>query len=414
MLAESLHSEARPVFNAEAIRVGIATGLVILLFPCFYLYNAGLANGWFPQFLGGWYGPVSLIIGLPFLLYLAIDIIRFRGRVRGWVGISVCIIVSYYYVWASIYTLSDSVYGQAVAMYLYVIEFLLLWFVTYTAFRHFNYSSTRVAWLLFALWVAIFVIAVAGQQNGMYYAASSEDSGDMLRIASYQGFARSALVVTALIMVRLSGLKMILFALSAFVLLFLLGARTEFVGVALIIFMSFIAGRGHLLAKACMLIFAAILSISLIAHFSTLIYHSRIDNLFHLEKDASWQTRQLFGSYAEATIHSHWLLGAYGSEIQHGGMGSYAHNALSAWVSFGLLGFLLFVGLNLACVGYMLIVTIKSGLRTTGLVQFALVMAIYAVVCMTFAKSVSDPIFAVSWGATAAVVAKRGVGLRKV
>lgn len=397
------------IIQSLSLRTRIATILTILLFPGFYLYNAGLASGWFPQFLGGWYGPLSLGIGLPFLAYLATNFIRFRGRLNDRFGIFVYILVAYCFIWASINALLNPDYGQVAQVYLNTIGFLFLWITTFLAFKHLDYSSDRVVWILFFLWSLMFALSIANQHHGMYYAASDASSEATLRISSYQGFARSALVTSALIMVRLRGWKVLCFGFGAATLLFLLGARTEFVGIVLIILVSFIAGRGHWLVKVGVLAVATFMTIGLINHFIPLIDQSRINNLLNLGQDASWQTRQLLGSYAEVTIKSHWLFGAFGSEVQHGGVGSYAHNALSAWVSFGLVGFLLFVALNVSCVGYMVREALRMSLRTSGLAQFALVMSIYATICMIFSKDVGDPIFAISWGATAAVATSGGI-----
>lgn len=392
--------------HATSLRTKIATGLVILLFPGFYLYNAGLANGWFPQFLGGWFGPVSLLVGLPFLALLALAIL-WRGRVRDRIGVWVCVLVAYCLLWASLYTVDAPVAEHPMALYRYTLEFLWLWLVTYAAFRHFDYSSTRAARSLFALWLVMFAIALAGQQHGMYRAPGNADADAAIRIASYQGFARAALVTSALLLVRLRGWKALAFALAALMFLFLLGARTEFVGVLLVVGLSIVAGRGHWLAKTGALLVAGVLVAALAVQFGAVLDQSRVLNLLHLSIDASWQTRQLFASRAEDSIRAHWVLGAYGSTLADGGAGTYAHNALSAWVSFGLMGFVLFVGLNLWCLVTMLRVARRTRFRTSGLGQFALAMSAYAVACMVFAKNVADPIFAVAWGATAAVLADR-------
>jgi hypothetical protein len=257
----------------------------------------------------------------------------------------------------------------------------------------------------------MFAIAIANQQHGTYYAAAGGSGvGAALRIASYQGLARSGLVTSALIMVWLRGWKSLAFGFGALVLLFLLGARTEFVGILLIMLISILTGSARWPAKILALAIVAVLVASVIGKFATILEQSRIRHLLNLGEDTSWQARALFTSRAQETIRSHWLLGSYGSELEEGGIGTYAHNALSAWVSFGLVGFLFFVGINLTCFGYTLIAAVRTRFRTVGLVQFAFVMSAYAIICMTFAKSVDDPIFAVSWGATAALLATRSAG----
>ena len=70
----------------------------------------------------------------------------------------------------------------------------------------------------------------------------------------------------------------------------------------------------------------------------------------------SFEGREEFSIKAWQVIQNHPLVGDYGYYIDIYGIGSYAHNILSAWADFGILGFILFLGLSI----YLLIFSLNK------------------------------------------------------
>ncbi|MDN5882211.1 MAG: hypothetical protein L0H37_07555, partial [Nitrosospira sp.] len=100
-----------------------------------------------------------------------------------------------------------------------------------------------------------------------------------------------------------------------------------------------------------------------------------------------------------------------------GGVGYYAHNVLSAWVTYGFFGFLQFVFLNLLCLFWTIRVAVRRRFKCRPLEVFALIMSSYSVMTMIFSQTVNSPIYAVGWGATVAslLVSKNldGIGIAR-
>lgn len=392
----------------------VATLLVILLFPVFFLYNSGLSKGWFPQFAGGWYGPVSLFLGIPFALFMAVRWVMRGRRVLVVIDIFVYIFILFCLIWSSFFYSFGLGYNSDAHQFLYTVEGLMLWFVTYIAFKHCIYEGKAVVKTFLLLWFVMAIIAISGGNNGMYYAAQQAVDDYSLQIASYQGFARSALVVSAVILATLQGWRLVLFSGGSLILLFVLGARTEFVGIVIVTVCIMFAERRNMLLRVGG-ISAVLLIVSVIAYqYANFVDQSRVLNLLHLGNDSSWQERSVYQQVAWTTISEHWLFGDFGSQQLAGSSGAYSHNALSAWVAYGFFGFLQFTLLNLFCMGYTGWMIVSGKIKSKGLAAFAFAMSSYCVVCMIFAKSVGDPVFAISWGSTAAVFASRQKALAQV
>lgn len=378
--------------------------LVVLLYPVFFFYNVGLSLNLYPQFAGGWYGPVSAVIGLPFVLYLLIK----------WVGpfklnatrmdVLIYAMICYFAAWSVVFHFLGNGYSRSNAQFGYTMEMLLLWLVTYVSFKHIAYNSKLIIKVMSIAWVLMLLIAVLNIKNGMYYAALQSTAGSNVSIATYQGFSRSALVVAAFLMAYLRGYKLAICAVLSVALLFILGARTEFVGILVIIGVCIVFGKHYGPVKAAYLVGIGLMLVGVVSYYSGVADQSRIRNLLDLSQDSSWQLRVEFSYAALDTIKSHFLTGDYGSQQQFGTVGVYAHNALSAWVDYGLFGFIGFVSVNLLSFVYALKAVIRDRLRSNGLALFALAISSYCIIIMIFAQSVGAPIFAVSWGAAAALL----------
>ena len=102
------------------------------------------------------------------------------------------------------------------------------------------------------------------------------------------------------------------------------------------------------------------------------------------------------------------LFGDYGGTlIVYGSIGSYIHNMLSVWQSFGLLPFVIYAWLlgcsALASIGLLL----HRGRRMSREAQLAVVLCLVAVIQVLVAKSFGWAEVALAWGAMAGVMSRR-------
>jgi hypothetical protein len=92
------------------------------------------------------------------------------------------------------------------------------------------------------------------------------------------------------------------------------------------------------------------------------------------------------------------ILGVYAGQVKaHGKFGDYVHNALGMWRSFGLVPFLLYIGLALAAV-----VTAAKRVIIEGADDprwhFMLYVSVFCLLLIVGAKSIYWPLPALAWG----------------
>ncbi|MCX7124325.1 MAG: O-antigen ligase family protein, partial [Gammaproteobacteria bacterium] len=380
--------------------------LVIALYPGFFLYNVFLSWNLCPQFAGGWYGPVSLFIGLPYLIYLAVRWINRRGIVDNIFDFFLCTLVIYIFLWALVFHFFGSFYNLSSKEFYSTNEMLLLWLVTYVGFKNFDYSGKISNRILLFSWLFMVIVTFINAKHGMYYAKEQNSVSQGVDIATYQGFSRSALVVSYLLITRFSGYRLACILCLSMLLLFFLGDRTGFIGILLCSIVSYLLGEQSGFKKIrTLIIISAVLGMMGI-YYAHIFYESRISSILNISYDASWQERKRLSQFAWETIKQHWLLGDYGSELIIGS-GYYAHNWLSAWVAYGFFGFLGFISMNFLSFIYSIKVIVLKKFKCTQLDLFSLGMSLYGIVVMIFSTSIGDPIFSVAWGAAAACVIAR-------
>lgn len=378
---------------------------VALLFPGFFFYNAAVAFTIIPPIVGGGFGFVAMLLVVPLVFLQASDFILGRTAVSVQ-DVLFCSTVFFMLIWSGVHFLFGVDYQESLDFYKEVVSALMFWVVLYTSFRNFQPSRKSIAYVFGVSLVLMLIISLMNASGQMFYAASA--AAKDVQVASYQGFARSALVTSIILLSICRGAETIFLVAGGVVLLFVLGARSEFAGFFLV---SFAVIYSRLGLKRAVFVWGPILLSSLaILAFQANVFDSdsRILQLLDIGDSSSFLARKEAQEYALNTIENNPLWGDYASSLLLGGRGYYSHDALSAWVNYGLLGFLLFVGLNIHAFGR----SARAALDPSSLVRppvviFAFGMALYSLLMMIFSKSVFDPIFAVAWGA----VSSRQFGL---
>lgn len=378
---------------------------VLLLYPGFFLYHAAVGILGLSPVLGGYYGMVSAALlalavaaGLPALL---------RGHlVLGRLDLGFLILCVLVAVWSlanywlgAPYQRDSTLLAQSFAM-------IGLWGVNYLAFRHLDVRTSLLRWALALAAGAVVAIVLGHQVDGLFQPSiASAATADRL-VATYQGFARSAFVVFLCLLAtaRAGWLPWILgIGLATLV---VLGARSEFLG--------FILAGGTLtllrlrdLRPHHVLVPALVACWWLWAGIDWPVSGNvRISNLANLASDGSYLTRMELNRHAWRTIRASPLFGDYGSHVLIGGPGSYAHNALSAWVNFGLAGFLAFGWLTAASCRRALHAVRGALARHPG-TMLAIGLVVHLVLMALTAKALMYPLFAAGWGAAAGLPVPR-------
>jgi hypothetical protein len=263
-------------------------------------------------------------------------------------------------------------------------------------------------WLRRILWLAsagVVVLTLVSAGSGIRLRAAFVDPDD---VATYQGYARSAAIMSAALLAITAGtLRRLATAMLSLVVLFLIGARSELFGMAFAI----VALEGLLILKrgrnAIWLSIATVVLLALVFFYFDLIQSSRQLEVLNLSQSNSWIMRQEFSDFAWNQVRHSPIVGRFGGHFEYAGSaGSYAHSALSAWVSFGLAGFLLYVGLSMAAA----IASAQGVLhRDSPQWRMAFYVSTSSLLLIAVAKPVFWPIPAFAWGlAAAARLAEKG------
>lgn len=311
-----------------------------LLLPGFFLYHTLVGIGVLPGLLGGYSSAMASLLLLPLLLAYIAHLMR-DTRHRTAIDITFNIFV-FYYALVLLVQLATNARGQAANEQVGIIaQFLTLYVLALLA---------PLGELRFQRWLLFFFLLMSGiiifnADEGTFVIAALEldkSSGD---VANYQAFAFVYSVVMLYVLAplqrRWQRLPIYLIGVPT---LFLNGARTEFIGmILLILLIEFMESRHKLLT---LLVSAAIVgaAAAAIPMLADLYPESRTVLLFiDYSDDVSANERSRMLSEGIDSIVENPFLGSFGSYKT----GEHIHNGLSAWVDLGFIGFSLYLSLLL-------------------------------------------------------------------
>ncbi|HEX2839819.1 O-antigen ligase family protein [Hyphomicrobium sp.] len=283
---------------------------------------------------------------------------------------------------------------------------VISWFCLLSVGAFMDINNPKFQKVLVMSWLAMASVVLIYVQ-GLHF-IPREIFDTKKEFASYQGFSRS-FVFASMVLLALQKTTWQRAILAAFsiAIAFLMAARSELVAlifaVALVEFIR--ASRTPqgltLLAIACLL--AGLLPF--ILDYGALT-ESRQMQLLDLSKSSSWSTRTEYATSAWEQIVASPISGQFGGHFLVGTPdgGSYAHNALSCWVSFGLIGFVLYIGIAVATT----IVSLVGFFRSMDSEwQLSLYLNASSLLMIVFAKPVFWPFIALGWGLCIAKSSKR-------
>lgn len=374
---------------------------MLFLYPGFFFYHFGVSIGAFPPFLGGYYGPLTVLL-LPLLSLTFACAVQKKFVKINRLDVAFFFLACYCLIWSSIYRFFGVDYQADPNLFQQSASGVLVWITNYIIFRNLAIYKWGFR-LLFTSGIGMLLITWLNQGDGTFVARKLADLSTQDVIASYQGFARSAVIVLFILMAWSPRTWLIPAYYLGLALLFLLSARSEFGG-------FIVAGFAILATRlgATRLLFFA--SPAIIAGFiflwdaaNSLGESSRVLRLItNWQEDNSLANRLELSALAWRAIQENPLIGHYGSYMLSGNIGNYAHNILSAWAGFGLIGFITFTYLLLSS-AKISISSIKTGSRK-GEYCLSFALALFCLVLAVTAKFMFFPIFAAGWGAAAGLI----------
>ena len=387
----------------------IAAISFFLLFPGFLIYHQLLAMELLQPFIRGLFGPVSLASLLAFLVLLPWNRGRLGSCVKERYILYVLVFLLYTIVWtvAHYLLLAEENIQLATSQSLQTIIFWACLFLTglllpleSKALKWMFFLSFLLA-LLFLLHFSISTGQLTFRANWFYV----QWGGD---VATHQGYSRSALVILLFLLAVFTGIKarIALIFSGAFV-LFMLASRADFsmflvVCLALSVILGIKKPLYLLVAPIFFLVLAGMFLVATnIEDRMTMIRLTRQLEIFNLFEATSWTNRMELQKNALEQIAAHPLTGQFGGHVTAAGhVGKYAHNALSAWVSYGFFGFFIYLGLS--------VVALWVSARRFVLERqeapvwiFAFLLNLLCLLLVMAARSVYWPLPALGWGLAA-------------
>jgi O-antigen ligase len=179
-------------------------------------------------------------------------------------------------------------------------------------------------------------------------------------------------------------------------LLLALGSRSHFFSLLCVILatIGFAMIRGRSKIGPIVFLIVAVMTV----YFSwEILLETRAAEILDLGSSASWQERQGVQALAIDVIRANPLVGDFAYHLREIGPGGYAHNALSAWTQFGLIGFLLYGAL----IVYFTLLSFARSLSSRsqhGLWQIAFALNLSALVMAIASEQVFSEVPALAWG----------------
>jgi hypothetical protein len=396
-------------FNLTYLSYKISEFGFLLLFPIFFVYHFCISQNYFTPFLGGLFGNVSLFIAsISFLIFPWI--LKFKIKYVKLPFYVFYFAIFFYLTWTfgnhffiQYHPFGYHAFWESYSSFIiWCALFYLGFFLPLESFKFYN----LLKWLCFIIFL-IFILSVAKESSFFALFNFFQNSDESSSMSSYQQVGRSILVsYLFLAIISKNKLFSLIILLVGAIILLSIGSRTDLISIVLAIFIycihMLIKGHGSFLRKT--FIFLSFVFVLLFTYKSTQNYFfdSRAAELFDLASSTSWQGRTDLSSNAVLIILQNPILGKFDYYDVAGG---YAHNILSAWTSFGFLGFVLY----LVLLGYFLVISIFNYLIKNLFSEFWLLVISLNLISFLQAL-IAAPIFyalpALGWGLTLNVYLK--------
>ena len=308
-----------------------------LLFPGFFFYHYSVGAGFVTPFLGGYFSYVA--VGMLLLLLLS--------NVKAFVLKKNTINHLFFtlLLWTFFVTVVNCYFndpsGFSNEMLVWSLQGVIFNFVCYLLAKdlYFKDLSKRILLACFVFMLLLIILNIGS--SGIFYI--KQEAVDFAEsVATYQGFARSLVfVLFLLVSFYFKDNKRLLFLIVPLgaIALFFNGSRTEFVlflaSVASLFLVNSLQSIKTFLLGVLMLAVLVVVGLYLLES----VPQSRMHQLANLEESSSYQSRDFLTDNALKIINENPIMGDYGAYTSYGGIGSYPHNLLSAWVNLGLIGF---------------------------------------------------------------------------
>lgn len=317
-----------------------------IVFPFFIFYHTLISFEVIKPIFGSLLGVASFLIVLTFI----ISYIDLRRTTISKISVYEFLVGTFYlytFLWTVLNFVLNGHHYYVVASFYQVIAFLGVSLSLYFIGKYIYLDKIRVlisiSFLIFSIFLFFYTIL-----TGQFSFMPNRIGGAEDVVATYQSFSGLILIMglIALVITR-SYIGKMLILLSTIVIIFYLGSRSELVAYILgatIYFVFYISIKYKvymlfILFPLVILFFTMTTGLNL-----SFLSDSRVFELSNIDSSTSWNARQDLNKVAIQQVSDSPLVGFFGGHTYYfGETGTYAHNIISSWVSFGFIGFILYL-----------------------------------------------------------------------
>lgn len=360
---------------------------IMVVFGGYIFYHASVALIGLPRFIGGYFTPLVLILAATIFFFNHAD----RALKINKVDVAFFCLMFFMLTLSVAYRLFGDFNQSREPYFLSMVTSLTVFIGTYILVKHADFNSKIFQrYLTPLLLIQCAIIISFGIIDGQFL-LSGLSSDDTLKVAGYQQIGMVLAFQLGLLMSTTRTFWSFLLFLFGLLALYYNGARSEFVAFLL-------AGSWLLSASLAkryrFLVYPAILAALIVMVFGFITFvsaGSRLDSISQIFLESSYIARADMTNWAIRCIQSSPFIGCYGEDTLIG-EGSYSHNWLSAWHTFGVVAFL---GMIYIFFGNLLFLIRRRMLKRRDAL-FAIYYVITAIFMMTFSKHFLDVVFAIS------------------
>lgn len=368
-----------------------------ILFPGFFFYHSAIGLDLIPAFLGAMLG---LILTLFTPLVLA-SFYYLKGRF-----LSTYSSIDFLFLFLMLLNISTTLfnaifskpYGFSEIIFTQSLSGILGILMCYGLAKTVPFKSKFfLIYICLSLIIMDIIVMYNVGSRGFFYLKVQSENEQF--VATYQGFARSMLMVAffSIILIKNNFYRVMLILITTPA-LFLNGARTEFIVFVFTLIAFSLRRSQYSLYLGIFVLFCISIILLNTDYLIALLPESRMTAIFDVFTSSSGNSRRKMLDYAYMTVQNNPLFGDYGSYSKLS-TGSYAHNIFSAWVNLGILGFLLYISIILISTSYATKVFFSTKYRDNeSTMMFVFVVA--TVVSMVFSKTYGYMMFGFMVGLT--------------
>ncbi|MEO9347259.1 O-antigen ligase family protein [Acinetobacter radioresistens] len=316
----------------------------ILITLGFISYSIFVSLGFFPPFLGGWYGFANLLI----LIFMVLNFKDFFNNFLRFNYYGLLVFIFYIYVigFSSIYLFTSSI--NLISPYTHFILNLLYGFILFYLGLNLKFDEKLKFFLQSFFIISCILLFLYFIQTGNFMLNTAKNAAEFLEgeeAASYQTFGRTGFLCLSLLIFLLNSFyRILLVQIGGIFILFFLGARSETLAFIFISSLFLFLKTQFKLERILLLLSLFLLFLIFIISNTDLLYETRFGQLLDFSTSTSWQARQEFYNYGLEVIRNNPFLGEFGSSyIKYNDIGANPHHIIAAWSNFGILGFVLFI-----------------------------------------------------------------------